>query len=175
MYIRCILKASLGPLFMHRSGERVRPQRVWSIGMAKVQDVAAYVISKKRGLDAMKLQKLLYYAQAWSLVWDSVPMFSAKIEAWANGPVVREIFKTYQGQFTISRAVKGDKDALKSVERETVDAVLKFYGDKTGFFLSELTHKEDPWRNARKDLAPGALGDTEITLAEMRDYYGSLV
>ncbi len=143
--------------------------------MAKAHDVAAYIISEKRPLDAMKLQKLLYYSQAWSLVWDECPLFSPKIEAWANGPVVREVFKTYQGEYKISKAKLGDKTALKLLEKETVDAVLKFYGDKTGFYLSELTHQETPWKEARKGFAPGERGDVEITKAAMAEYYGSLV
>lgn len=143
--------------------------------MAKVHDIAAYIIHKLRPIDAMKLQKLLYYAQAWSLVWDDRPLFSARVEAWANGPVVREVFKTYQGQYRISAATRGDKDALTKSERKTVDSILKFYGAKTGFYLSQLTHRERPWKDARKGLAPGELGDREITLAAMRDYYGSLV
>ena len=143
--------------------------------MAKVHDVAAYIIFKKRPIDAMKLQKLLYYCQAWSLVWDECPLFNSKIEAWANGPVVRDVFKTYQGEYKISAEKLGDRTALKAVEQETVDAVLKFYGDKTGFYLSELTHQEKPWREARKGLGPGERGDTEITKAAMAEYYGSLV
>jgi uncharacterized phage-associated protein len=143
--------------------------------MAKAHDVAAYIISKLRSVDAMKLQKLLYYSQAWSLVWDGRPMFSSRIEAWANGPVVREVFKAYQGKYKVSKAKFGDPGALKDVERETIDAVLKFYGSKTGFYLSELTHRERPWMEARKGLAPGEMGDREITKAAMLDYYGSLV
>ena len=144
-------------------------------GMAKVQDVAAYIISKKRPLDTMKLQKLLYYSQAWSLVWDSRQLFTAKIEAWANGPVVREVFKIYQGKYTVSNSLAGDKTALLPKEKDTIDSVLKFYGDRDGFNLSELTHMEDPWRNARKGVAPGAKSDTEISKAAMRDYYSGLV
>jgi uncharacterized phage-associated protein len=143
--------------------------------MARAHDVAAYIISKLRPVDAMKLQKLLYYSQAWSLVWDESPLFSSKIEAWANGPVVREVFKAYQGHYKISKAKFGDPNALKKAEKETVDAVLNFYGKKTGFYLSELTHRERPWREARNGLAPGEMGDQEITKAAMRDYYGSLV
>lgn len=143
--------------------------------MARVHDVAAYIISKLRPIDAMKLQKLLYYSQAWSLVWDSRPLFLNKVEAWANGPVVRDVFKTYQGKYTISQALLGDKKALNDDERGTVDAVLRFYGEKSGFFLSELTHQEPPWRDARKGIAPGEPSDREITKAAMRDYYGSLV
>ncbi len=143
--------------------------------MAKVHDVAAYIISKQRNVDAMKLQKLLYYSQAWSLVWDSRPLFSSKIEAWANGPVVREVFKAYQGQYKVSAAKFGNKDGLNPVEKKTVDSVLKFYGPKTGFFLSELTHKERPWKDARAGIAPGDPSDREITKAAMLEYYGSLV
>jgi uncharacterized phage-associated protein len=102
-------------------------------------------------------------------------MFAPKIEAWANGPGVRKVFKTYQGQYKVSRSEEGDRDALKSVERETVDAVLKSYDDKSGFYLSESTHRERPWMDARKGLAPGEVGDREITLAAMRDYYRGLV
>lgn len=143
--------------------------------MAKAHDVAAYIISKLGSVDAMKLQKLLYYSQAWSLVWDDCPLYSSKIEAWANGPVVRDVFKAYQGQYKISKAKFGDPKALKSDERDTVNAVLHFYGAKPGLYLSELTHRERPWVEARKGLAPGELGDQEITKAAMRDYYGSLV
>lgn len=143
--------------------------------MAKVHDVAAYIIHKLRPIDAMKLQKLLYYAQAWTLVWDGKPLFSARIEAWANGPVVREIFKAYQGQFKVADAKYGNRDGLTPSEKVSVDAVLRFYGPKGGFYLSQLTHREPPWMNARRGLAPGDPGHNEITLAAMRDYYGSLV
>jgi uncharacterized phage-associated protein len=143
--------------------------------MAKVHDVAAYIISKLRPLDAMKLQKLLYYAQAWSLVWDDRPLFNSRIEAWANGPVVREVFKTYQGQYKIDVPKAGNPVLLSGTEKQTVDAILKFYGKRTGFFLSQLTHRERPWMRARVGIAPGEGSNREITLAEMRDYYGSLV
>ncbi len=90
--------------------------------MARVRDVAAYIISKLRSVDVMKLQKLLlYYSQAWSLV-------------------VRKVFKTYQGQYKVSRALEGYKTSLTEDERGTVDAILRFNGDKEGFYLSELTH-----------------------------------
>ena|ERR1700677_2761137 len=143
--------------------------------MARVHDVAAYIIAKLRPIDAMKLQKLLYYSQAWSLVWDDRPMFASKIEAWANGPVIRDVFKTYQGQYKISVVKVGDKRALKPSEKETVDAVLGFYGQKDAFWLSELTHRETPWIEARKGIAPGDYGDVEITKASMRDYYSGLI
>lgn len=55
-----------------------------------------------------------------------------------------------------------------------MDAVLKFYGDKSPFWLSELTHREQPWIDARRGLAPGERGRAEITHAAMAEYYSSL-
>lgn len=60
--------------------------------MANVFDVAKYILEKLGTLSTMKLQKLCYYCQAWSLVWDDTPLFDEKFEAWANGPVCRNCF-----------------------------------------------------------------------------------
>jgi hypothetical protein len=48
-------------------------------------DVAAYILKQTGEITAMKLQKLVYYSQAWSLVWDEEPLFSERVEAWRMG------------------------------------------------------------------------------------------
>lgn len=142
--------------------------------MATVHDVAAYILKKQGPLSAMKLQKLVYYSQAWSLVWDDAPLFRERIEAWANGPVVAALYQKHRKQFLLTDWSYGDPDALKPKQRETVDAVLKFYGDKSPQWLSDLTHIERPWREARAGVAPGERSANEITLASMAEYYSSL-
>jgi uncharacterized phage-associated protein len=142
--------------------------------VANVHDVAAYILSRRSPMTAMKLQKLVYYCQAWSLVWDDAPLFSERIEAWANGPVVRELYEQHRGAFRLKQLRLGNPDALSGTERETVDAVLGFYGDKPSQWLSDLTHQEAPWRDARKGIAPGASCDREITPAAMVEFYGAL-
>jgi uncharacterized phage-associated protein len=104
-----------------------------------------------------------------------VALFPDRIEAWANGPVVPALYRQHRGQFTIHSWASGDAASLSKSERETIKAVLKFYGDKPGHWLSELTHRERPWREARKGLAPGERGDREITKESMAEYYGSLL
>lgn len=126
-------------------------------------------------MSAMKLQKLVYYAQAWHLVWDEEPLFAERIEAWANGPVVPELYRFHRGVFELSRWKLGSVQSLTASERETIDIVIQHYGDKPAHWLSELTHKEDPWRDARRGLPPGARSDVEITPAAMNEYYGSLI
>jgi uncharacterized phage-associated protein len=142
--------------------------------MKSVLDVAAYILEKLGPMTAMKLQKLVYYSQAWSLVWDEKPLFREKVEAWANGPVVRRLFDAHKGQFKVSDVTGGDAERLSGTEKETVDAVLKYYGRKSSQWLSDLTHLEAPWRDARTGLPDGMRGSAEISHAAMAQYYGSL-
>lgn len=139
-----------------------------------VNDVAAYILKKQGEMSAMKLQKLVYYSQAWSLVWDEKPLFRAKIEAWANGPVVRALYVQHKGKFSIKKWPAGDYNKISGEAQKTIDSVLKFYGEKSGQWLSELTHKERPWRDARNGLADDERSDKEISCAALAEYYGSL-
>lgn len=139
-----------------------------------VHDVATYILQNQGEMTTMKLQKLAYYCQAWALVWDETPLFPEKIEAWANGPVVRELYDKHKGYFRITKWPWGDPSRLSQKQKNTIKGVLKYYGDKSSQWLSDLTHMEDPWKNARKGLSPADRGNREITLASMNEYYSSL-
>lgn len=142
--------------------------------MATAHDVAAYILQKMGEMTAMKLQKLVYYSQAWSLVWDEKPLFRERIEAWANGPVVPALYQEHRGQFKVGKWSHGNPAALSRDGRETIDAVLDFYGKKSSQWLSDLTHSEKPWREARGSLAPGERGNKIISHASMHEYYSGL-
>jgi len=142
--------------------------------MANVLDVAAYILSKQSPITVMKLQKVVYYSQAWSLVWDEKPLFESEVQAWRNGPVVPELYQAHKGQFQIESLPGGDIDQLADEEKETIDSVLEVYGDKSSQWLSDLTHMEDPWNHARKGIPLNSSSQQEITLASMAEYYGSL-
>lgn len=137
-------------------------------------DVAAYILEKIGSMTTMKLQKLVYYSQAWSLVWDEKPLFEEAIEAWANGPVVRELFDYHRGMYEISEMPIGSPRLLNQEQQETIDAVLEYYGDKSAQWLIELTHMEDPWVQARKGLPKLERGNKVISLDTIADYYISL-
>lgn len=142
--------------------------------MCSVHDVAAYILKNAGQMTTMKLQKLVYYSQAWSLVWDEKPLFGSQIQAWANGPVVPALYELHRGRFSISSWPDGAAEKLPQYAMDTIDAVLEGYGEMTSQQLSDLTHSEEPWRNARKGLVPGDRGDRAISLADMAEYYGSL-
>lgn len=137
-------------------------------------DVASYILSKTGKLTTMKLQKLVYYSQAWSLVWDGKPLFEEDFQAWANGPVCPSLFKKHKGKFVIDKTELKSDATFTDVEKETIDAVLEYYGEKDAYWLSELTHAEAPWKIARGNCPPGQLCNSVITKESMQEYYGSL-
>ena len=144
--------------------------------MVSVFDVAKYILEQQGDMTAMKLQKLVYYAQVWSLVWDEDVLFHSPIQAWANGPVVPDLFYFHRGHFKVGASdfSHADTENLSEKQKETIDQVLAFYGSKPAQWLSELTHRELPWKNAREGLEPLERGNNEIALDDMADYYGTL-
>jgi uncharacterized phage-associated protein len=139
-----------------------------------VLDVVAYILQKCGEITTMKLHKLLYYAQAWSLVWDEKPLFKAPIQAWVNGPVIPTVFSYHKGMYSLSEISSGNPDALSTEQKETIDSVIDYYGEKSAQWLIELTHLEEPWIEARRGLAPMERGSNEITLESMANYYSNL-
>lgn len=141
--------------------------------VATVFDVAEYILQKLGEMTAMKLQKLVYYSQAWALVWDEAPLFVEPIEAWANGPVVPALYQKHRGEFKVRPSVDS-VPKLSDTQKDTINKVLEFYGDRTSQWLSDLTHMENPWIDARQGLAPGQRGNEVITHAAMAEYYEGL-
>jgi uncharacterized phage-associated protein len=144
--------------------------------MPSAYDVAAYILERCGPMSTWKLQKLVYYSQAWHLVWKDNPLFQEEIEAWANGPVIPDLYREHRGYFNLSRdqLARGESANLSDEQRQAIDAVLNFYGDKSGQWLSELTHAEAPWLRAREGFAPTQRGSRTIELNDMAEYYGGL-
>ena len=141
----------------------------------KAIDVADYILAQKGTMSAMKLQKLVYYAQAWHLVWEDKELFAEEIQAWANGPVVPSLYALHQGIFSLEPGFfKGDITTIPDESKDVVNRVLEFYGDKDAQWLSDLTHMEDPWKKARIGLTDGERGSRTISNASMSEYYSSL-
>lgn len=143
--------------------------------MASALDVAAYILEKVQVTTAMKLQKLVYYSQAWSLVWDESPLFSEPIEAWMDGPVVPQLFQHHRGRFEVRAGeIPGDPAELTHSQRETIDKVIEAYGGLTGTQLSKLTHDEGPWVEARAGLAVDDPCKHVIPLDSIQSFYTAM-
>ena len=142
------------------------------------QQIAQYFIWKSsqesKPITNKKLQKILYYAQAWSLVIRETPLFKEKIEAWIHGPAIREIYSQYKkfGFEPIKENITKTKiEAIKSETRSFLNEVWRVYGNRDAGYLEYLSHSETPWQVAREGLEASEGSDNEITHESMKEYY----
>lgn len=130
-------------------------------------------LARERGLtdvSNLKLQKLLYYAQAWNLVFTGEPLFAEDIQAWVHGPVVPRVFRRFKalGWSTIESPVCPHHNARLS---GYLKSILTAYGALGATQLERLTHSEDPWKIARKGLPPDVSSNAVIAHKDMKTYY----
>lgn len=119
----------------------------------------------------LKLQKLLYYAQAWHLALYDSPLFSEKIEAWVHGPAVPEVYRRFKGWAWQPIGESPSKPRLSVRAENHVHEVMRKYGPMTAYQLELLTHRERPWREARRGIAPDEPSHAVISKRIMRDFY----
>jgi len=154
--------------------------------MPNLFDVCDYIILKvteeKKSLNILKLQKLLYYVQAWHLALYKTPLFEGKFQAWVHGPVNREIYD----RFSLKKMLYSDlsfRDIGKTFRVENlskkaqnhINDVLEVYAKYTGSQLEEFTHRELPWIEARKGYNSIDRCEIEIDENLMRRYYSDLM
>lgn len=151
--------------------------------MPNIFDVANYFISKSRNklenpMTPLKLQKLCYYAQAWSLVWDKKELFSDDFQAWVHGPANYKIYKKYDyvtKDGIIKKVDHGFRIEIFTKEQiETLEEIWTAYGKYSGDYLEQLTHQERPWKETRGNLPPGMGCDRIITKKLMKEFYSKL-
>ncbi|MEG0940037.1 MAG: DUF4065 domain-containing protein [Comamonas sp.] len=119
----------------------------------------------------LKLQKLLYYAQAWHLLAFDEPLFQEEMQAWAHGPVVPSVyheFKTYG--FNSIPEYNGAEEIDEESER-ILSQVADIYGEFSAKRLEAMTHMEDPWKDARRGIAPEARCDAVIPKDTIKAYF----
>lgn len=143
------------------------------------QDIADWFltsIDREAGdaLTPLKLQKLVYYAQAWSLALRNKALFRDEIEAWTHGPVVRSLWNKYRAlRWEAIEPPKRRPSFDKSTESLLKD-VLNSYGNLSAKRLEHLTHSEQPWIKARGDLPLEAASKAVIEKEDMRRFYSAL-
>lgn len=145
----------------------------------QIADFFLLKLSEDKGdtISPLKLQKLVYYAQAWHYTIFDNPLFEEKIEAWVNGPVVPSLYAKYSGvtkhnNINLTEFELIDTEFPATTER-LLNEVYQIYGERSGTYLESLTHSEQPWIIARGLLPPFAKCKNEITLESMKGYYST--
>ena len=137
-------------------------------GMTDALEIADYLItySKVRGqsLSNEKLNRLLYYAQAWYLAIYAEELFTDVIEAWGSGPVIPSVYKAFEEVHRTKSA-----KVLSGKIRAHLDAVMVRYYSLTDDQLATLVRHEAPWIVARNTLPVD--GKLVIKTDEMEIFY----
>ena len=147
-------------------------------------DACDYIIAKCGEsdvyLNVLKLHKLLYYAQAWHLAFEGDRCFDSDFQAWIHGPVSRPIYDRFSRSKTMySRVTQRDiregfeVSAISEDIRAHIDGVLEVYAEYSDSQLEEMTHREEPWLNARGDCSPTRRCERVIGDADMKAYYSA--
>ncbi len=143
--------------------------------MATVFDVATYILKRRKKMSSVKLQRLCYYSQAWSLVWEDAPLFEEEFYAWDFGPICKELYDATEEKFILKPGdLPGNDGALAEAQKSDIDDVLDYYADLDTQWLSRLTRLERPWKEARRKMNPKHPYDSKITKISMASYYDRL-
>lgn len=137
--------------------------------MERIIDVAQYIYDEYKRqsgelIDEMKLHKLLYFAQRESFAITNEPMFLERFEGWKYGPVSKEVRALY----TEDGMYYEDKRTLSAEASYIAKNVILQYGSLASWKLSEISHKETSWQNARKNLAPGENGSNPLSIDDIK-------
>jgi uncharacterized phage-associated protein len=130
----------------------------------------------------LKLQKLMFYAQAWHLAIFEEPLFEKDFEAWVHGPVLVDLYHDYKN-FKWHPIERNDlENKFKSIKNSLDDDVVEFleelceeYFGLSAYELERLTHSEEPWQYARGELEPDKSSTKIIDKDLIKKYYSQYV
>ena len=142
------------------------------------KDVANFLLAecRERGenLTNLKLQKLLFYADAWNLALRDQELFPEQFQAWVHGPVLvsqYHRFKDYKWR-PITEAV--EKPAISDALAKHLSEIVDVFGSETAVALEIMTHREKPWLEARGETPETEPSNARISKATTRDFYRAL-
>jgi uncharacterized phage-associated protein len=147
--------------------------------------LAKYILARSGPMSHLKLQKLLYYVEAWHLAFFEKSIVAEDFKAWMHGPVCVPVWHACKDSSILNGRIKIKNDAakpkiLKAMEsllapeqRQLIGDVLAVYGDKTSYHLECLTHSEEPWIRARGNTPSDEASSARISKEVMKKYYQS--
>jgi len=138
--------------------------------MTNPRNVAAYILDAVgEEISSYRLQKLLYYADAWFLVANGErPLFAEAPIAYENGPLIYSVWKLHERQFKVAAANFAQHRAeLSTEEMDVIDEVLRYYGRFSTKELVDRTHAEAPYKEAWAKHPH----NTRMSISLMREFY----
>lgn len=147
---------------------------------SKMLMVVSYIFEQLGEVTPLALQKILYFIQGLYFSKYGIPLFNDNCQAWVHGPVYTDIYDMFRSfrydpiddpRFEL---LKGKSNGLNEKEREVIDLVINTFGLYGGKVLERITHKEDPWRNAREGYLENEPSQEEISKGAIKEYFASV-
>jgi uncharacterized phage-associated protein len=146
--------------------------------MTTAENVADHLLAlaDERGVEVnnLKLQKLLYYAQAWHLGRFGSPLFPEKFQAWSTGPAIPALYWKYKPWSIRHIGTHGEPPVFDAAINQLLREVADEYMPIDEYDLASLTYRETPFRNARGGVDLSEPCEAELSETDMRDYFGHL-
>jgi len=125
-------------------------------------------------LTNLKLQKLVFYAQAWHLALKNKPLFADPIQAWVHGPVVPSLYQRFRPYRWEPIPENPEMPKITPEVQKHLEEVFTVYGKYSAWDLERMTHQESPWQKARNGLDLDEEGRNAIEPMDMGAFYRKL-
>jgi uncharacterized phage-associated protein len=117
-----------------------------------------------------KLQRLLYYSEAWTQVLLNRELFKEGLEAWSLGPSVQEVFTHYLEYKKIWHIEVLEILISRSI-LEVLEQVFTVYGEMSDDLLESMSQSDEPWVKARGELSHEQRCHNVISKDEIKEYF----
>lgn len=137
--------------------------------------IADYLICECRArgesITNLKLQKLLYYADAWHLALYGDTLFEDEFQAWVHGPVLENQYHRFKKHGWRPIADEIAYPIFSDDIQKHLDEIIDVFGSENGVALELMTHREAPWLEARGELPPTEPSSAKISKERMKAFY----
>lgn len=137
----------------------------------------SYIFKTAEEITPLALQKMLYFIQGIYMVLFGAELFSEDCEAWAHGPVFKEVYEVFKNfkynpiDDTRFAMFQNRFNELSNNEKKVIDLVVESFGIYSGKTLEQITHEETPWKDARINCLPNEPSNEVISKESMRKYF----
>lgn len=140
----------------------------------------SYIFKRAEEVTPLALQKMLYFIQGIYMVLFGVELFSEECEAWAHGPVFKDVYEVFKSfkynpiDDTRFSMLQNRFNELSDNEKKVIDLVVETFGMYSGKTLERITHGESPWLDARENCLPGEPSNEVISKEAIKEYFSEV-
>lgn len=140
----------------------------------------SYIFKTAEEVTPLALQKMLYFIQGIYMVLFGVELFSEDCEAWAHGPVFREVYDVFKNfkynpiDDTRFSMFQNRFSELSDNVKQVINLVVESFGMYSGKTLEQITHNEAPWKDARANCLPDEPSNEVISKEAIKKYFSEV-